>query len=189
MVGFLLEADVCFAAVKSHTGNVGEHAQADASAGDDRLWRSGSLDGGEKTKHGGDFMLSTLLCAHGHRLVRLAIHLSSPYVLLLPLDYRGGTLNREVRRIINILTRSRWMTPRACATAMLLERRPSILLVGLVLGDHSSHARHTNSSFGFAASHYHTRALNENQVSFYSAYLPWMGNSTCPVRKLFSPSL
>lgn len=33
--GVLLEAAVCFAAVKSHTGNVGKHIQADASADDD----------------------------------------------------------------------------------------------------------------------------------------------------------
>lgn len=71
--------------------------------------------------HSGDFMLSTLLCAHGRGLVRLAIH-SSTSVLLLPLDYRGGTLFHQARRIINTLTRSRWMTPRACAAAMLLER-------------------------------------------------------------------
>lgn len=65
--GFLLEAAVCFAAVKSHTGNVGKHIQADASADDDRLRRSRSLDGGGKKHcHAGDFMLSTSLRAHGH---------------------------------------------------------------------------------------------------------------------------
>lgn len=53
---------------------------------------------------------------------------------------------------------------RACAAAVLPERHPSIFLVVLVLGDHSSHARHTNGSSGFAASHYLARTLNENQV-------------------------
>lgn len=45
------------------------------------------------------------------------------------------------------------MTPRACvracAAAVLPERRPSVFLVVLVLGDNSSHARHTNGSSGF----------------------------------------
>lgn len=60
--GVLLEAAVCFAAVKSHTGNVGKHIQADASAGDDsspEVTQSRRRREKNTARHTGDFMLST----------------------------------------------------------------------------------------------------------------------------------
>lgn len=108
--GFLLEAAVCFAAVKSHTGNVGKHIQADASADDDRLRRSRSLDGGGK-KHSlsrrGFYAKHFITCARARRTCAfLSIRRRATFCFF-PLDYIGGALVRVMRGMINVLTRSR----------------------------------------------------------------------------------